>query len=294
MSDVSSPGSMRGRGRVCVVTGASRGIGEATARALAAQGATVVMLARDAERLARASDRAREHASRGGGQVIPVTADLASFDAIRSAAREIANRFGAVHVVVNNAGVSSGRRQVSADGIELTFAVNVLAPFLFTRELLPALRAGAPSRVVNVTSLFARWARIDFDDLQGERRYSADRAYLQSKLALVVLTQAFALRLVDTGVVPLAVDPGLAATDLLRERWWWRAHLLKPLWRRLFLTPDEAARATVNAATSRAFANAAGRWIDRHGRTVRVHHRWRDPDVIDRLWRTCDELSRGR
>ena len=288
MSDVSSAASLEGR--VCVVTGATRGIGEATARALAARGATVVTLGRDRDRLARAAARL-EASAKGGGRVVPVLADLASFDAIRAAAREITGRFGAVHALVNNAGVSVARRRLSADGVELTFAVNVLAPFLLTCELLPSLRAGAPARVVNVTSVFARFARIEFDDLQSERSYSPDRAYLQSKLAVVVLTQAWAARMLGTGVTALSVDPGLAATDLLRERWWWRARGLQPLWRRIFLTPDEAARASVLAVTSPALANAGGGWIDRNGREVRLRRRWRDRKVAERLWGVCEDLT---
>jgi len=276
------------RGRVCVVTGATRGIGNATARALARRGATVVMLGRDGERLSAAAQQARAVSD---GNVVPIVADFASLDAIRLAARDINERFGGVHLLVNNAGVSVPRRRLSVDGVELTFAVNVLAPFAFTRELLPALRAAAPSRVVNVTSLFARWARVDFANLQGTHGYSGDRAYLQSKLALLLVTRAFADRFRGTGITALCVDPGLAATDLLRERWWWRARWLRPLWKRVFLTPDEAAHGVVMAATSPALANADGRWIDRHQREVHLPSKWRDPNVADRLWHACEALA---
>ncbi|MFL5582191.1 MAG: SDR family NAD(P)-dependent oxidoreductase [Gemmatimonadaceae bacterium] len=279
------------RGRVCVVTGASRGIGEATARGLARRGATVIMLARDDERLSRAADRAHGDAEQGGGRVVPLVADLASLQAVRAAAQEIRARFGALHVLVNNAGVSAARRRLSADGIELTLAVNVLAPFLLAHELLPALRAGAPARIVNVASVFARWARMDFDDLQGVRHYSGDRAYLQSKLAIVLLTAALAERLRGTGISAVCVDPGLAATDLLRERWWWRAPGLRALWRRVFQSPVEAARASVLAATSPALADAGGRCVDRQGREVRGPRRWRDREAAERLWRACEELT---
>jgi len=291
MSDVSVTPSMRGR--VCVVTGASRGIGEATSRGLARAGATVVMLGRDRERLRDAVEGAQKEAASSGGQVASIVADLASLDAIRSAAREITQRFGAVHVLVNNAGVSAPRRRPSVDGIELTLAVNVLAPFLLTNELLPALRAGAPSRVVNISSVFARWANLDFQDLQGERRYSGDRAYLQSKLALVLLTHAFGDRLRGSGVTVLAVDPGLAVTDLLRDRWWWRARWLRPLWRSIFLAPDEAAEACVLAATSPALAEVTGEWIDRRGRHVHLRQRWREPGMAERVWRACETLTRA-
>jgi retinol dehydrogenase 12 len=290
--DVSTSASLRGR--VCVVTGASRGIGQATSRALARCGAIVVMIGRDRASLSHAVEQVEGDAVRAGGSAVSLVADLASLTAIRAVAREIARRFSAVHALVNNAGVSVPRRRTSEDGIELTFAVNVLAPFVLTQELLPALRRGAPSRVVNVTSLFARLASIDFDDLEGARRYSGDRAYLQSKLALVLLTQRFAERVRGTGVTPLCVDPGLAVTDLLRERWWWRARWLRPLWNRLFLTPEEAARGTVMAVASPALADAGGRWVDRRGRDVHLRSRWRDPAIAERLWRACEHLTNGR
>src|SRR5206468_8721958 len=140
------------------------------------------------------------------------------------------------------------RRTLSADGIESTLAVNHLAPFLLTQLLLPNLRAGSLGRVVTVSSSLARWGRIDFGDLQSERHYNGTRAYLQSKLANIMFTASLGERLAGSGVTAVCVYPGLVATDLLRERWWWRARWLRPLWRSIFLTPNEAGRAVVGAA----------------------------------------------
>jgi NAD(P)-dependent dehydrogenase (short-subunit alcohol dehydrogenase family) len=277
------------RGRVCIVTGASRGIGKATATELARRGATTVMLCRDADRGGRAVEDVQRAAT--SGDVSLAICDLASFGAIRSAAGEIAARWPRVHVLVNNAGISLGRRIESADGIEMTLAVNHLAPFLLTQSLLPALRAGAPSRVVNVSSELERWGRIDFGDLQGERRYNGTRAYLQSKLANVLFTYALAERLAGTGVTANCVYPGLAATDLLRDRWWWRAPWLRPLWRVLFLTPDEGAQAAVWAATAPEISDVSGACFARSRRRIRTSRRSRDAALAAQLWAWSTRLT---
>ena len=249
---------------VCVVTGASRGIGRATAEALARRGATVVTLGRDAER-----------------STIPC--DLASFASIRAAAAEIARRWPRIHLLVNNAGVHHVTRQLSADGIERTLAVNHLAPFLLTQLLLPNLRVAGTSRVLTVSSSLARWGKIHFDDLQLTRHYEGTRAYLQSKLANIMFTLSLADRLRDTGVTAACVYPGLVATDLLRERWWWRAGWLRPLWRAIFLSPNDAARSLVTAATGEASSTGAA-CLSVNGRLVPVPPRARDAEARQRLW----------
>lgn len=216
---------------VCAVTGASRGIGRATAEELTRRGATVVTLGRDAARNT-------------------IACDFSSLASIRAAAAEIGKRWPRIQLLVNNAGVQHLRRTLSADGIEDTLAVNHLAPFLLSRLLFPSLAAGAPARVVTVSSSLARWGRIDFEDLQSARRYVGTRAYLQSKLANIMFTASLAERWSGTGVAAVCVYPGLVATDLMRERWWWRAQWLRPLWRAIFLTPNDAAKAVVGAATA--------------------------------------------
>jgi len=255
---------------VAVVTGASRGIGQATAAALAARGATVVTVGRDASRST-------------------VACDLASFASIRAAAAEIVARWPRVDLLVNNAGVQHLRRTTSADGIEATLAVNHLAPFLLTRLLLPCLEAAASARVVTVSSSLARWGRIHFGDLQLTRRYNGTRAYLQSKLANVMFTRSLAERLTTRGVGAVCVYPGLVATDLLRERWWWRATWLRPLWRTLFLHPDQAAQAVV-AATMSPLPNE-GSCVTLGGRTVPAPRAARDPAQRRLLWEATVRLT---
>jgi NAD(P)-dependent dehydrogenase (short-subunit alcohol dehydrogenase family) len=276
-------------GRTCVVTGATRGIGRATAFGLARRGATVVLMGRDPERAAQTALEIRRES--GNDAVAFLIADLASFRSIRAAAAELERRIQAIHVLIHNAGVSLVHRRVSADGIELTLAVNHLAPFLLTHLLVGLLRAAAPhARVITVSSEFERWGRIRFDDLCGERHYSGVRAYTQSKLANVMFTYELADRLAGSGVTANCVYPGLVATDLLRERWWWRTPYFAPLWRRVFLTPEQGAMAALYAATDPELEGVSGVCIDRHGRLRRTSPRSYAVDERRRLWRVSEAV----
>jgi retinol dehydrogenase 14 len=175
------------------VTGATSGIGRATAHALAGMGASVVILARRPSELEAVAAQMRS--STGNHDVTGLPADLALLASVRQAADRFLADHDRLHVLINNAGVSLNHRSVTADGFETTFAVNHLAPFLLTNLLLERLKHSAPSRVVNVTSTAFRRGRIDFDDLQAEQRFSGIGAYNQSKLANVLFTYELARRL---------------------------------------------------------------------------------------------------
>ena len=254
---------------VCVITGASRGIGKATADEMTRRGATVVTLGRDPA-------------------YSTIVCDLASFASISAAAAEIGRRWPRIQLLVNNAGVQHLHREVSADGIEATLAVNHLAPFLLTHLLLPTLRGGAPARVVTVSSSLARWGKIHFEDLESKGRYNGTRAYLQSKLANIMFSISLAERVAGSGVSVMCVYPGLVVTDLMRERWWWRAGWLRPLWRALFLSPNDAATAVAGAATAAAPAEPACYTLG--GRFVPVPQVARDADARRRLWQMSEHL----
>jgi NAD(P)-dependent dehydrogenase (short-subunit alcohol dehydrogenase family) len=277
---------------VCLVTGANRGIGKATATALARLGATVVMLARDERLLAVARDDVARDS--GNPHVSTVVADLASFADVCAAAVEIATRHPALHALVHNAGVNPTRRSLSSDGIELAFAVNHLAPFLLTHELMPSLRLGAAAggaRVVSVTSVFERFGRLSLGDVRAAGRGLAILAYTRSKLANVLFTYELAERLAGTGVTANCVDPGLVATDLMREHALFRPRWLRDLWSRVLLAPQAGARAAVYAASAPELVGVTGQCFDRHGRRVRTSRRSNDVELRRRLWRTSAELT---
>ncbi|MEO7179381.1 MAG: SDR family oxidoreductase [Gemmatimonadaceae bacterium] len=280
------------RGRVCVVTGANRGLGKATVTALARLGATVVMLGRDAHLLGGARDDVER--TTGNVQVETAVADLASFTSIKATADDIATRHPAIHVLVHNAGVNPARRTLSTDGIELTIAVNHLGPFLLTHELLPALRQGAASggaRIVVVTSMFERFGRIAFDDLQGDRRWIGLVAYAQSKLANVLFTYELAARVAGFGITANCVDPGLVATDLMRDHALFRPRWLRSMWSRVLRSPETGAQAALFAASSPRVDGANGVCFDRRGRVVRTSRRSRDRDARERLWKLSEQLT---
>jgi dehydrogenase/reductase SDR family protein 12 len=276
-----SPGSMVGR-RV-LVTGATSGLGLASAQALVELGASVHILARDRERGERASARI---AQATGSEVQLELADLASLSSVRSFTRQFCAEHDCLHVLVNNAGVLSGERELSADGHELAFATNVLGTFLLTNELLPLLCAGAPSRIVNVSSGGMYTRRIDVSDLESEHGdYDGPGVYARTKRAQVILTELWAQRLANTGIVVHAMHPGWADTPGI-ERSLPRFHrTLRPLLR----TPAEGADTIVWLASSQEPARSTGGFW--HDRRMRATHRapWTRETEADRraLWETC-------
>ncbi|MBV8220367.1 MAG: SDR family NAD(P)-dependent oxidoreductase [Solirubrobacterales bacterium] len=197
-------------GKVVVVTGASSGLGLETARQLATQGAEVVMIVRNRSR----GEQARTQVTRvaTGKAPVLILADLSIQAEVRRAAREVRDRYHVVDILINNAGSAFNQRELSADGLELTWATNHLAPFLLTDLLLPALIGAPAGRVVNVTSeVYSR--KLDLENLQGERKYSYFGAYRTSKLGNVLFTSELARRVEGTGVTAVSVSPGPARTN---------------------------------------------------------------------------------
>jgi protochlorophyllide reductase len=198
-------------GRTALITGANSGLGLESVRALAQRGARVVLACRS---LAKAEAACRELAADGGGELIPLELNLADLASVRHGAAQVAERCGAIDLLINNAGVMAPPRQLSAQGFELQFAVNHLGHFALTQQLLPLLRPGA--RVVHVSSGASYFGRIAFHNLQGEQRYDAWAAYAQSKLANVMTALELQRRLDAQGaeVLSIAAHPGLARTNL--------------------------------------------------------------------------------
>jgi NAD(P)-dependent dehydrogenase (short-subunit alcohol dehydrogenase family) len=270
-------------GRVCVVTGATRGLGLATATALAGMGGTVVMLGRDRERGERAAQRVREAAA-PGAVISFVALDLASLASVCAAAAEIAANHDAVHVLVNNAGVHLRSRGESVDGFEMTWAVNHLGPFLFTNQLLPQLRAADRARIVNVTSRFGMLGRVRPADIGTAGASSGLRAYCDTKLANMLFTTELAERL-QGNVAANCVHPGVVATDLMHEwpRW------MRKTWEWSLRTPKDGAAPIVRLAASNAVAGITGCYFVRQRRASfpRQAHR---SGLARELWDRSEEL----
>ena len=205
-------------GKTVLVTGSTDGIGLSTATSLAAMGATVLLHGRDPGRGAAAL-AAVQAAARSPDRAALYLADLSSRQRVRALAAQVRRRCECLDVLVNNAGIYVPRRLVTPDGLELTFAVNVVAPFLLARDLLPLLVAGAPARIVNLSSASHRAGEMHWDDLQLEGSYDPLVAYEQSKLAMSLLTFELSRRIEDLGVTAVCLDPGNVDTGMLRAGW---------------------------------------------------------------------------
>lgn len=265
-------------GRVAAVTGANSGIGLETAFGLAQRGARVVMVCRDAMRGEAA--RAELAARVPGAALDLVTGDLAALAGVRALAATLAERYPAIHVLVNNAGVMLEQRAVSADGFELQLAVNHLAPLLLTQLLEGPLAAGAPARVVNVASMAHRLGRIHFEDLNFERRYRMFAAYAQSKLALIMATYTLAQRWQGRGITVNALHPGVINTNLGGT---------PAFFKRFMGSPAKGARTSLYVATDAALGGVTGQYFSA-GRLARSSRLSRQAEPAQRLWQISQEL----
>ncbi len=267
-------------GKTAVVTGATAGIGEVTARELARQGARVWLVSRDPARCA-ATARAIQTAT-GNADVHFVAADLSSQQAVRQAAATLLAANSSIDVLVNNAGAIFGRRIASADGIEMTWALNHLSYFLISVLLLPALRAAPAARVINVSSYAHTMARgIHWaDPLFERRRYSAWGAYGQSKLANILFSNELARR---TGLASNALHPGTVSTRFGRNNDGWLWQTAMRVFARFALTPEQGARTTLHLATSPDLEGVKGEYFS-DARRATPSAAARDTAAAARLW----------
>lgn len=277
-------------GRTVLVTGGTSGIGQATASALAGLGAQVAIIGRDA---ARAEHAAAAIRSATGAQVDVFAADLSSQAEVRQLAEEALERLPRIDVLVNNAGGYWNTRHVTADGLERTFAVNHLAPFLLTNLLLDRLRQSGHARVVTVASHAHAHGRIDFDDLQGEHDYSGARAYNQSKLAVLLFTYELARRLGPGTVTANALHPGVVNTSFGAADPGWTQRLLVPAMRPFMRTADRGATTSIHVASARQLEGVTGRYFV-NSRDRSSSPRSRDRDTAARLWHASAHLVRSR
>jgi NAD(P)-dependent dehydrogenase (short-subunit alcohol dehydrogenase family) len=273
-------------GRTVLVTGSTGGIGRATALGLAAMGADVAVTGRDP---ARVQDAARAIQAATGAHVEGFVADLSSQAEVRRLARQVLDSLPRVDVLVNNVGGYWSSRHVTADGLELTFALNHLAPFLLTNLLLDRLTRSGPSRVVTVSSQAHTMGRIELDDLQGERAYSGARAYNQSKLANVLFSNELARRLRRTALTANAVHPGVVRTSFGAEDPGRVQRLVVPILRPFMRTPARGAATSIHVASSPVLDRVTGQYFAGR-RPTQSSSAGRDPDAAARLWQVSSEL----
>jgi len=273
--------------KVCMITGATSGIGLVTAQALARKGATVIVVARNLERGTATVSRIQQET--GNQAVECMMADLSVQAQVRQLATEVQRRFARLDLLINNAGALFGQRQVSVEGVEMTFALNHLAYFLLTNLLLDRLQASASARIINVSSEAHRRARLDFADLQGRQHYRGWRAYAQSKLANILFTYELARRLEGTAVITNVLHPGFVATNFGRNN----RSITAALWRILQLaaiSPEQGTETIIYLASSAEVKDITGKYFVKQ-KAVRSSEASYNRAAAERLWQASAELT---
>lgn len=273
--------------KVVLITGATNGIGRVAALELAKMGARVVIVGRSREK----TEAVRQEIQAAGGSADSLLADLSALDEIRRLAAEFRARYDRLDVLLNNAGAIFARRQTTADGFEMTFALNHLSYFLLTNLLLDVLKASAPARIINVSSDAHRSAQMNFDDLQHEKSYGMGgfQAYGRSKLANVLFTYELARRLAGTGVTANALHPGFVATGFGRNMPGLMNRVMG-IMHRFALTPEQGAQTLIYLASSPEVEGMTGKYFDKN-RPVRSSPASYDEAAQKRLWDISEWLT---
>jgi NAD(P)-dependent dehydrogenase (short-subunit alcohol dehydrogenase family) len=273
------------KGKACLVTGASSGVGRAAAAAMAALGATVIMVCRDEARGQAA--RTKVVSESGNESVDLMKADLSSLASVRALAVEFNGKYPRLDVLVNDAAIFVSKRILTADGLELMFVTNYLGAFLLTRLLIPRLEAARPARIINVSAPSS--VMPDFDDLQGERRFGAIGAFGGSKSADLLFTYALARRLEGRGVTVNAYHPGLVRTNLVRGAPTAVRIITSILNVFLGVSPRRASEGLVELASSPRFGSTTGALV--HDGKLMKSLFSGDVDSQDRLWQASCKLA---
>jgi retinol dehydrogenase 14 len=276
------------RGQICLVTGASSGLGKATALGLAKLGAQVVMVCRDDD----LGEAARQDIIKQSGNenVELLVVDLSSLARVYELAEQVKHRYNQLHVLINNAGVYLRKRQVTKDDFEQTFVVNYLASFLLTNLLLELLQASAPARIITVAGAYHRRGHLHFDDLQLTQGYTGAIANNQAQLARVLFTYELARRLEGTGVTANCLHPGSVRTNIMRAMPKAAQFLADTLFRPFFKSPEKGAETILYLATSPEVEAVSGKYfVNKH--PVLSSRDSYNSELAKRLWRMSEGLT---
>lgn len=273
--------------KTCVLTGASNGIGRTAALALAKLGQRMVLVCRDQGRGQAVVDEIRA----AGGTAELVLADLSSMAEVRAAAARILELCPRIDVLLNNAGAMFNSRKTTADGYEMTFALNHLAYFLLTELLLERIKKSAPARIINVSSMaHEKSSELPFDDIHMERGYSGFARYRQSKLANVLHARELSRRLEGTGVTANSLHPGVVATNFGQNEPGLFGLLIKLAHPFFFISPEEGAKTMVYLASSPDVAKTTGKYFDKCAEKTAAP-RGQDDQAARRLWEISEKLT---
>ncbi len=275
------------RGKTIVVTGGSSGIGLEASVELARQGARLVLVARDPERLAAA---VKDVQTRGGSQeVTSLQCDFSSLQSIRDFAAAYRAKHDRLDVLINNAGTVNKSRQLTGDGIESTFAVNHLGYFLTTTLLLDLIKKSAPARIVTTASVGHRRGTMDFNDLGYERGYFIMKAYARSKLANVLFSNELARRLAGTGVTSNSLHPGAVNTNIWSRAPGWSKPILTVFAKPFFISPEKGGKTLVQLAASPELDGVTGKYFEKM-KIVAPAPLALDEALAKRLWEVSEKM----
>lgn len=268
--------------KICIITGATSGIGRETAKELARKGAVLVLPIRDSLKGDILKDEILEQVPEA--QLDFMHCDLASFASIREFATAFKKKYKNLHVLINNAGIWETKRNLTSDGIEKNFAVNHLAPFLLTNLLLTTLKASAPARIVNVASDAHKQGKINFSDLEFEKKYSTLGSYAQSKLANILFTKKLSQKLKGTGVTTNCLHPGVVSTNLFDKM----PKLLMGAMNLFMISPQKGAQTTLFLATSPQVEHVSGEYFAKSKSKKPAPQALRQ-DTADKLWEISEK-----
>ncbi len=268
---------MERKGKVCLITGATSGIGKETAKSMAAGGFTLVLLVRDSMKGDLLVEELK--ALYPEATVDIMHCNLASFASIRGFASKFKSRYNRLDVLINNAGVWETKRNLSEDGIEMNFAVNHLAPFLLTNLLIDVMKSSAPARIINVASEAHKYGSIYFDDPEFEKKYSMVKSYAQSKLANILITKKLSQQLRGSGVTVNCLHPGFVKTRLFEKMPRVITGLLTPF----MISAERGSQTTLFLATSPEVGGVSGEYFVK-SKSVQPRPEALRQDIADRLW----------
>ena len=269
-------------GKTCLVTGATSGIGLKTVEGLAAAGARVIVVGRNEQWVAAL-------AARLGPETGSHVVDLSNQDDVRRLAQEVQERYEAIDVLINNAGAFFQRRQESADGVEMTFALNHLAPFLLTNLLLDYLKSRGPARIVTVASSAHKGQELDLDDLEGKRKYGGWKAYGRSKLANILFTYELARRLEGTGVTANCLHPGFVASKFGHNNDGFVRGAIGLAQRLFAISEEKGARTSIHLASAGELEGVSGKYFAK-SKPIASSAASHDEDAQARLWEISTEM----
>lgn len=274
------------RNKVCIITGATSGIGKAAALKIAAAGLTLGLIGRNKDKLAQTTQEIKT--TNKNAIIHTFQADLSSIKQIRVLAKAIHKQFDKIDILINNAGAIFLKREMTIDGYEKTFALNHLAYFLLTNELLPLLKKSPTARIINVSSTAHKSGRINVQDIMMEKQYNGFFAYANSKLANVLFTYELARRLANTNIRVNCLHPGVIATEFSKNNNGLIPFLVKAI-KPFILTPEEGAKTTIYLALSEEVQNTTGKYFVKC-KSVRSSSLSYNAQIGKKLWELSEQM----